>query len=368
MYLALLALIKDNLAPPDWLQEGQAPEQGTRSIHEVVASWDLTNLTLAAVRAPPVNWPLPIMNKDWDGVSPDLNGTVDLAVKFIKEASQNNARVVAFPEVWFPGYPKGVINDEVPNPWFEYHVKDYIQNSLVVGSDNWNKLAQAAVDYEVYLGFGFSEKADDHLYIAQALIAPDGEVLIHRHKLRPTAQERDLWTDGQLDEIYAVSTPIGRVGMLSCYEHITPEALFSLQAQTEDIHIGSWPYTPDFGNQSLTYESAEAMTTFASFYAAVGETIVMQSTVGTASIFPAGQSANYTQIVANVSFEEHPLVYRVANATGFRNTTYNKNGEFSWGSLQGINRAFPAYIPKDMGTYVLYHEQNLQTLSNESLV
>lgn len=46
---------------------------------------------------------------------------------------------------------QGIINDESPNPWFEYHVKDYIENSLVVGSDNWNKLVQAAIDNEIYV-------------------------------------------------------------------------------------------------------------------------------------------------------------------------------------------------------------------------
>lgn len=65
-------------------------------------------------------------------------------------------------------------------------------------------------------GLSFSEKDNTRLYMAQSLIAPDGEVLIHRHKLRPSAQERELWSDGKLDHVYAVSTPIGRIGMLSC--------------------------------------------------------------------------------------------------------------------------------------------------------
>ncbi|KAL1903591.1 hypothetical protein Sste5346_000220 [Sporothrix stenoceras] len=68
------------------------------------------------------------------------------------------------------------------------------------------------------------------------------EILIHRHKLRPSAKERDLWTDGKLDQIYAVTPsppPIGRIGMLSCGEHTAPEATFIMQSQTEDIHLGS---------------------------------------------------------------------------------------------------------------------------------
>ncbi|KAJ5982592.1 hypothetical protein N7451_012692 [Penicillium sp. IBT 35674x] len=339
-----------------------------RSAHQIVAGWDLQNLTLAAVRHPPVNWPLPILNKDWDGVRLDINGTVDLAISFMKQASANGAGLIAFPEVWFPGYPKGIINDDSPNPWLEHYAIEYIENSLVVGSAAWNKLVQGAVDNEIYLGFGFSERAGDHVYIAQALVGPDGEVLIHRHKLRPAAQERDLWTDGTLDQIYAVSTPIGRIGMLSCFEHITPEATFILQAQTEDIHIGSWPYTPDFGNYSLKYESAEAMTSMARYYAILSNSAVIQSTVGTASIFPAGEWSALTQILANVSFDEHPMVYRSFNASNFRNITYDTDAEVSWATLQGINSGFPSYIPKKYGDFVTFQSDSVSEIVKNSSV
>ncbi|KAH8666477.1 aliphatic nitrilase [Xylariales sp. PMI_506] len=309
------------------------------TVFNIFDKWDLSNLTLAAVRAVPVNWPLPIMSKNWDGVSLDINGTVDLGVSLIEEAAENQARVIAFPEVWFPGYPKGVINGDDPNPWFEYHVKDYIENSIVVGDDNWHKLVQAAIDNEIYVGISFSEKDAAHLYMAQALIAPDGEILIHRHKLRPSAQERDLWTDGTVDQIYA----------------------------TEDIHIGSWPLVPDFGNASLTYESAEVITALGRVYAILGNSIVVQAAIDTGTIFPSGSSSVWSQIVANVS-EEHPLVYRSFNASVFSNTTYNTNSEVSWGSLQGISEGFPSYIPQVTGNYVAWLEDLITTLLNESVV
>ncbi|RAH67490.1 aliphatic nitrilase [Aspergillus aculeatinus CBS 121060] len=308
-----------------------------QTVAEIVAGWDLENLTVAAVRVPPVNWPLPMMNKDWDGVKLDLNGTIELGIRLIQQAAAANARVIHFPEVWFPGYPKGIINSDVPNPWFEYHVKDYIENSLVIGSDNWNKLVQAAVDNRIYV-------------------------------LRPSAQERDLWTDGKLDQIYAVSTPIGRIGMLSCGEHTAPEVTFIMQSQTEDIHLGSWPLVPDFGDSSLTYESAEVITSLGRVYAILGEAIVVQAAIGTATIFPAGSSAVWSQAVANVSFADHPLVYRSFNASAFTNSTYNADGEVSWGTLQAINEGFPEYIPQVEGTLVPWKQDPISTLLNESVV
>lgn len=167
---ALLAASAPAGAQPSLVQWANSltTKNATQSVKDIVSQWDLTNLTLAAVRRSPVNWPMPMMNKNWTGVTLDINATVDLGVSLIQESATKGARVVTFPEVWFPGYPKvsflagsfqkfpfnrnqGVINDEDPNPWFQYHVKDYIENSLVVGSDNWNKLVQAAVDNQIYV-------------------------------------------------------------------------------------------------------------------------------------------------------------------------------------------------------------------------
>lgn len=65
---------------------------------------DYSNLTVAIVRAPPANWPLPVMNKKWTGVEFNLNATVDKAVNLIEEAAGAGASLVVFPELWFPGY------------------------------------------------------------------------------------------------------------------------------------------------------------------------------------------------------------------------------------------------------------------------
>jgi hypothetical protein len=73
---------------------------------------DLSYLTVAVVRAPPSRWPSPIPNKDWDqsDVGVNLNAMVELGVKYIEEAAAAGATVVAFPECWFPGYPKGALS------------------------------------------------------------------------------------------------------------------------------------------------------------------------------------------------------------------------------------------------------------------
>jgi len=64
---------------------------------------DYNNLTVALVRSAPVNWPSPILNKNWIGVSLDLDATVNYGVELIGEAASRGANLVVFPETWFPG-------------------------------------------------------------------------------------------------------------------------------------------------------------------------------------------------------------------------------------------------------------------------
>lgn len=65
----------------------------------IADSWDLSNVTLAAVRAAPQNWPSPIMNKNWTDVKLDLNGTLAQGISYIERAAANGARLIAFLEV-----------------------------------------------------------------------------------------------------------------------------------------------------------------------------------------------------------------------------------------------------------------------------
>ncbi|PVI00761.1 putative aliphatic nitrilase [Periconia macrospinosa] len=339
-----------------------------RSDEDIVSKWDLNNITLAAIRSPPVNWPMPVLNKNWDGVKFDINATVDLGLQYMKQAAQNGARLVAFPEVWFPGYPKGVINEDYPNSWLQKHATEYIDNSIIAGDSNWQKLIQGAIDNEIYLAVSISEKDTVHLFMTQLLISPSGKILTHRHKIRPGGRERELWTDGRLEGLRVVSTPIGRIGMLSCAEHTYPEANLIMQAQTEDIHIGAWPLTPAFGNMSLGYEATEVIASLAHSYANIGNTAFVLTSIGSATIYAGGASPHWTRNNDDDSFTDVPIVYRSVNSTAFPKTEYNADNGVSWASFQNINLGFPSYIPQDLGTYVPWHQVTIEQLRNMSMV
>ncbi|KAH7083033.1 aliphatic nitrilase-like protein [Paraphoma chrysanthemicola] len=309
---------------------------------------DYNNLTVAIVRDEPANWPVPVMNKDWTGKVFDLNATVAKGVNLIEEAANNGANLVVFPELWFPGYPKGMADNKTMAPWLE----NYIDNSLTKDSPQWSALVNAAIDNQVYVVPAFSHLENGALYLAQALISPDGSFVI-RHKLRPSGGERGIWSDGTPDELKVFATPYGRWGILECWEHFHPAMTFNVQAQAETLHIASWPYTPDEADGSAAYwESLEVNLAAARLYAVNADAPLVFASVGNVR-FLDNQGLDLAVVPASTPSTETPLVYHSFNTTGLAKTIpYATNGEQSWGVMREIVAGFPAYIPKILGDFV----------------
>jgi nitrilase len=63
----------------------------------------------------------------------------------------------------------------------------YILNSLAVESPEMEKIKSAAKEHSICVALGFSERTETNsLYIAQAIISPQGELVMKRRKLKPT--------------------------------------------------------------------------------------------------------------------------------------------------------------------------------------
>ena len=141
---------------------------------------------------------------------------------------------------------------------FEINVK-YIQNSLAIDSPEMTTICACANENNISVVLGFSENDHDSLYIAQAIISHDGTIQRTRRKMKPTHMERTVFGDasGQVFRSVA-SLPVGRVGALSCWEHIQPLLKFQTYSQREDIHVSAWPnVTPHTGGPDLWSMSAE---------------------------------------------------------------------------------------------------------------
>lgn len=212
---------------------------------------------VAAVQAAPV-----FMN---------LQGTVEKTVMLIEQAAQQGCDLVVFPETWLPGYPWYIwLNTTMTNMKYfgQYHA-----NSLEVGSDEFNAIAQAAKDNNIYVSTGASERDHGSLYIAQFLFGRDGSLLSGRRKLKPTHQERTVFGDGDGSDFRVSETDIGRIGQLACWEHLQPLSKYAMYSLHEQIHCAAWP---SFSTYTQAYAlGAELNNAASQMYAAEGQCFVV---------------------------------------------------------------------------------------------
>lgn len=117
-----------------------------------------------------------------------------------------------------------------------------MRNSLKLDSPQMAKIQASAAANKVIVVLGFTENIHDSLYIAQATINSDGKILMTRKKIKATHMERTLFGDSPGDCLRSVAdTDVGRVGALSCWEHIQPLLKYHTYAQREQIHVSAWP-------------------------------------------------------------------------------------------------------------------------------
>lgn len=64
---------------------------------------EIKQIKIALIRSPPPNWPLPLEKQSWEGITLNIDETIDEGIKLIKLAKSNGADLVSFPELWFPG-------------------------------------------------------------------------------------------------------------------------------------------------------------------------------------------------------------------------------------------------------------------------
>ncbi|CAG8424876.1 unnamed protein product [Penicillium salamii] len=308
------------------------------------------NFTVALIRAPPVNVPYPPPSSDWYGQMHDINATVDFGVKLIQRAALSGADFVAFPELWFPGY---INADPGPTDFLD----NYFDQTITVNDTNWNKLVSAARKHSVWLEFGFAQHISDNVFMGQALIDSKGNVIQVRQKLRPSGAERNIFSDGTIDQLLVHKTPFGRLGMLECWEHMHPTMTFAMHAQYENIHIAAFPWAPDLDVDTGVTRS-EVSLAAARFYAITGSSHVFMPAVGTAAVF-APNGTIVASIQASEDPYETPILYHSINTTSFTssNQAYDTT-EYSWAALQQVNKAYPAYIPKIANNSFIQHRQN----------
>jgi nitrilase len=105
------------------------------------------------------------------------------------------------------------------------------------------QIQACAASNNIAVVLGYSENYNNSLYISQSIIAPDGEVKIHRRKLKATHMERTIFGEATGDSLKNVVDieSVGRVGALACWEHTQPLLKYHTYLQNEAVHVSAWP-------------------------------------------------------------------------------------------------------------------------------
>ncbi|GGA36954.1 carbon-nitrogen hydrolase family protein [Paenibacillus physcomitrellae] len=174
----------------------------------------------------------------------DKQSAMDRIDDKTREAARQGAELIVFPEVFLPGYPRGLSFGARVGSRTAGGRKDwerYWASSIDVPGPETVVFGELAKELGVYLVIGVVERDQDFsratLYNSVIYIGPDGRLLGKHRKLVPTGSERLLWGQGDGSTLPVIDTPFGRIGGLICWENYMPLARTALYAQGIDIYI-----------------------------------------------------------------------------------------------------------------------------------
>ena len=178
--------------------------------------------------------------------------TVEKACKTIKEAGENGAKVIVFPEAFISGYPDWVwlIPNSKGAELNKLYVK-LVENAVSIPDNSTDKLCEAAKEAGISVVMGMhernSEKSGTSLYNSLLFINEKGEITGKHRKLIPTGGERLIWGQGDGSTIKAHETPAGKIAGLICWENYMPlarNAVYETGAQI--LAAPTWDKSPNW--------------------------------------------------------------------------------------------------------------------------
>lgn len=187
-------------------------------------------IKVAAVQAAPV-----LMNRE---------ATTEKVCRLIREAGENGADVIGFPECFIPCFPTWL--DFIPGsgPSAQSLFRDLFHQSVEVPGPEVEAIQQACQVANIYAVVGINERrpgTTGTLYNTQLTFGRDGELLHKHQKYVPTVGERLIHAPGTTGSKASVPTDFGGLSGLICGENGNPLAIYSLSVDYPTVHVASWP-------------------------------------------------------------------------------------------------------------------------------
>lgn len=170
------------------------------------------------------------------------DATVEKACSLIREAAQNGAQIIVFPETYIPAFP---VWCALQAPIHNHDLFcELAANSIKVDGPELAQIAETARECEMFVSMGFNEGttvSSGCIWNANVIIDDAGSILCHHRKIVPTFYEKLVWSPGDGAGLEVCPTRLGRLGMLICGENTNPLARFTLLAQGEQVHMSTYP-------------------------------------------------------------------------------------------------------------------------------
>jgi N-carbamoylputrescine amidase len=157
----------------------------------------------------------------------DMDRCLTTIAASIAAARELGANVLVLPEAALGGYVETLHGDAEPPP------------TLTVDGPELGSVIDLAAEMVVCVGF--CEDGEDGIrYNAAACVSGDGLLGLHRKTHLPLDEDR-FTTVG--DQLAAFDTPVGRLGMLICYDKAFPEAARTLALDGAQLlcTMSAWP-------------------------------------------------------------------------------------------------------------------------------
>jgi predicted amidohydrolase len=160
----------------------------------------------------------------------DLEEDFTVVERLIKEARTAGVRLLALPEACLGGYLLSLDNDAE---------LDEGPPALALDGPEIRRLASLAGELTVVAGY-CEAGTDGHRYNSVVCVNGDGVLGNHRKVHQPLSEDAS-YASG--DRFHAFDTPVGRIGMMICYDKAFPESARALALDGAEIGVvvSAWP-------------------------------------------------------------------------------------------------------------------------------
>jgi nitrilase len=137
----------------------------------------------------------------------------------------------------------------------------YWDNAVDVPGPETDALGEAARVAGVLTAVGLIERdphrASGTLYCTLVYFGADGRLLGKHRKLKPTGSERLIWGEGDGSGLIVLSTELGLIGGLICWENYMPLARMALFGKGVEIYLAPTADARDSWQASLRHIACE---------------------------------------------------------------------------------------------------------------